>query len=159
MAATAARVVLAVAVAAAVLGIGMGKGMGATSAFPAAAVHAAYESREGAAARAAGMRLVLPSRTMEPAWISPTQVLDLVKEGEQFADLTETPYLDVGARESPRTLAFPAAPTHQQEVAKFIAAVNISRVEAELTTFSTFFTRYYQVRGRERGSAGARGDC
>jgi leucyl aminopeptidase len=75
-------------------------------------------------------------------WMTAAQVLGLIRTHTSFIDVTDTPNLEKGDV-PPRSLAFPAGPTHQEEVTRYIADVEIDRFRADLTTFSTFYTRYY----------------
>jgi hypothetical protein len=75
------------------------------------------------------------------------QVFGLIRTHTPFIDVTETPDLEKLPRPA-RTLAFPAGPQHQDEVNRYILDADIDRFRDDLTTFSSFFTRYYAVRRR-----------
>lgn len=98
-----------------------------------------------------GQRLISLGPDVPSLWMSERMVLDLMKKGVNFFDVTEHP--DEDKTPAPKSnVAFPGAPTHQTEVNKYIAQINMDEPKNNLATLSSFFTRYYRTTTGEQSA-------
>ena len=72
-------------------------------------------------------------------------MLALARNGINFFDLTSVPTLfDPPAK--PRVARAYPVPSHQAEVNSYIAQIDMTRPQSDLTAFTSFHTRYHGVR-------------
>jgi hypothetical protein len=83
-------------------------------------------------------------------WMTGSEVMALVRTGTHFFDATSTPELVQRKGGAPTSRWAYPPPSHAPEVEGYLAQIDMQRPQADLTAFTSFYTRFHSVRGRGR---------
>ncbi|KAJ3060851.1 Leucine aminopeptidase 1, partial [Rhizoclosmatium hyalinum] len=100
---------------------------------------------------AQGFRLIATSPT-EATWMTEEEILGLRRKEIGFMDITAQDLESVEAFGLPIRFAPPAKVSYKDVVTKLFDEISIPRMQAFLTTFSGFRTRYYQSLSGEQSA-------
>lgn len=96
-----------------------------------------------------GKRLISHEDGAEPVWKTEDQVLELVKAGSHFFDVTDTHdsfknfQTSAGLAMSGNSSTIYPTPSHQAQVQPILSAMTTTRMESWLETLTGFHTRFY----------------
>ncbi|KAF6753089.1 Zn-dependent exopeptidase [Ephemerocybe angulata] len=98
---------------------------------------------------AQGLRLLTLAEGVAPVWKTESEVLDLIRGGKKFFDVTETYEVELkiaSARTSGDVSIQQtyAAPSHQTAVKAILATMTSANMQTYLTTLTAFNNRYYK---------------
>ncbi|KAJ2929467.1 hypothetical protein H1R20_g7626, partial [Candolleomyces eurysporus] len=107
---------------------------------------------EIAAKSAQGLRLLSLAEGEDPVWKTEAEVLDLLRAGKNFFDVTDTYELETQLRAqsasakvaSDALRATYAAPSHQAQVKAILGTLTTSNMQSYLNTLTAFNNRYYR---------------
>ncbi|KAI8617178.1 hypothetical protein BC830DRAFT_1114790 [Chytriomyces sp. MP71] len=101
-------------------------------------------SAEFEAKKLQGFRLIKTSEAEPPSWCHFGQILELYQENIKFIDVTDQDLESVASLAPPKRYDIPDKPRHAKVVEPFLANISTGDMEAWLTKFTSFKTRYYQ---------------
>ncbi|KAF9054514.1 aminopeptidase [Panaeolus papilionaceus] len=99
---------------------------------------------------AKGLRLLSLAEGAEPVWKTEGEMLDLLRAGKRFFDVTEVYELEQAASGQRRVnlanaaLAFPS-PSNQAKVTPILSTVSTSNMQSYLSSLTSFNNRYYKA--------------
>ncbi|KAI9845473.1 MAG: Leucine aminopeptidase 1 [Thelocarpon superellum] len=99
---------------------------------------------ETASADAKGERYLIELSPGETRWVTEDEKWALRRQGLNFMDITDTPYLGMNRALRTQTIAFPSEPKHQEELAPLLKNLSTSNMRENLEHFTSFHTRYYK---------------
>ncbi|KDR80659.1 hypothetical protein GALMADRAFT_241018 [Galerina marginata CBS 339.88] len=94
-----------------------------------------------------GLRLLSLAQGADLVWKTETQVLDLLKSGVKFFDVTEVYEEEqklAGKESKVATVVYPS-PSHQSALVPILSAVSIANMQLNLATLTAFNNRYYKA--------------